>query len=146
MSNYPKYYIKNYYSDISYFSTSNFNHSNEINQSKTNVIYSKIPPITIKEQKFSNNNSNFNSFNNLISHSYLFITLGNNFLLFECCLDFYNWFRLFLHCWIRKWHPFLFIRSGFFCEVDFFEKIRFFYKINYIFVALSADFCQHISS
>ena len=41
------------------------------------------------------------------------ITLGNNFLLFECCLDFYNWFRVFLHCWIRKWHPFLSIRSGF---------------------------------
>ena len=40
------------------------------------------------------------------------ITLGNNFLLFKCCLDFYNWFSVFLHCWIRKWHPFLSIRSG----------------------------------
>ena len=45
------------------------------------------------------------------------ITLGNNFLLFECCLDFYNWFRVFLHCWIRKWHPFLSIRSGFFARL-----------------------------
>ena len=32
------------------------------------------------------------------------------FLLFECCLDFYKWFRVFLHCSIRKWHPFLSIR------------------------------------
>ena len=24
-----------------------------------------------------------------------YITLGNNFLYFECCLDFYNWFRVF---------------------------------------------------
>ena len=44
---------------------------------------------------------------------FLLITLGNNFLLFEFCLDFYNWFRVFLHCWIRKWHPFLSIRSDF---------------------------------
>ena len=36
---------------------------------------------------------------------------------FEYCLDFYNWFRGFLHCWIRKWHPFLFIRSGFFVRL-----------------------------
>ena len=33
----------------------------------------------------------------------------------------------------------------FFREVDL-EKIRPFDKINYIFVALSADFCRHISS
>ena len=43
------------------------------------------------------------------------ITLGNNFfLLFECYLDFYNWFRVILHCWIRKWHLFLSIRPGLF--------------------------------
>ena len=43
----------------------------------------------------------------------IIITLGNNFLLFEGCLDFYNWFGVFLHCWIRKMHPFLSIRSSF---------------------------------
>ena len=31
-----------------------------------------------------------------------------------------------------------------FCEVDL-KKIRSFDKIDYIFVALSVDFCQHIS-
>ena len=48
------------------------------------------------------------------------ITLDNNFLLFDCYLDFYNWFRVFLHCWIRKWHMFFSIRSGF--VLDWFEK------------------------
>ena len=38
---------------------------------------------------------------------------GIIFFLFESCLNFYNWFRVFLRCWIRKWHPFLSIRSGF---------------------------------
>ena len=52
------------------------------------------------------------------------ITLGNNFLLFECFLDFYNWFRVFFHCWIRKWHPFLSIRSGFWA----FEKNQIFWQ------------------
>ena len=45
------------------------------------------------------------------------ITLGNNFLLIECCLDFYNWFKVFLHSWIRKWDLFLSIRSGFFARL-----------------------------
>ena len=45
------------------------------------------------------------------------ITLGNNFLLFEYCLDFYKWLRVFLHSWIRKWHPFLSIRSGFYAKL-----------------------------
>ena len=57
-----------------------------------------------------------------ISH----ITLGKNFLLFECCLDFYNWFRVFLNSWIRKWHLFLSIRSGFFARL--FEKNQIFWQ------------------
>ena len=68
------------------------------------------------------------------------ITLGNNFLLFECCLDFYNWFRVFLHYWIRKRHPFLSIRSGFFAsliwkESDLLTKsITFLWHYQLIFV------------
>lgn len=50
---------------------------------------------------------------NLYSWMFYYITLVNNFLLSECCLDFYKWIRVFWHCWIRKWHPFLSIRSGF---------------------------------
>ena len=67
------------------------------------------------------------------------ITLGKIFLLFESCLDSYNWFRLFLHCWIRKWHLFLSIRSGFF-ERLIWKKSNLLTKIDYLFVALSAVF------
>ena len=55
------------------------------------------------------------------------ITLVNNFLLFDCCLDFYNWFWVFLHCWIRKWHPFLSIMSGYFARLIW-KKIQIFWQ------------------
>ena len=60
---------------MSYFSASNFNHYNEINQSKIYVIPSKITPKIINtQQKFTNINSNFDSFIKLISHSNLLFT------------------------------------------------------------------------
>ena len=52
------------------------------------------------------------------------ITLGNNFLHFQYSLDFYNVFKVFLHCWIRKWHPFVSIRSGF-CDNLIWKKFEF---------------------
>ena len=59
------------------------------------------------------------------------------FLLFECSLDFYNWFRVFLHNWIRKWHPFLSIRSGVF--------VRLIWKKNQILWQNRLHFCGIIS-
>ena len=61
------------------------------------------------------------------------ITLGNNFLLFECCLKFYNWFRVFLHCWVRKWHPFLCIRSGFWVMLIWKNRIFWFLLCDLVF-------------
>ena len=63
------------------------------------------------------------------------ITLVNNFLLFECCLDFCNWFWVFLHCWIRMWHPFLSVRSGFRAE----------FLKNQIFLQNLVSFCGIIN-
>ena len=85
------------------------------------------------------------------------ITLGNNSLISKCCLDFYKGFRVFLHCWIRKWHPFLPIRSGFCAKLiwkksDLVTKsLTFFWHYQLIFVNTyhpkyvfkRTMFCQH---
>ena len=68
--------------------------------------------------------------------------MQHSFLLFECSLDFYNCFRVFLLCWIRKCHPFLSIRSVFFFLRGWFEKksdlliksIKFLWHYQLIFV------------
>ena len=46
------------------------------------------------------------------------ITLGNNYLLFECCLDFYNWFRVFFTAELGNGIRFSPSCQGFFCVVD----------------------------
>ena len=69
------------------------------------------------------------------------ITLGNNFLHFECCLDFYDWFRVFVHYWMRKWHPFLSIRSGF--VPRWFEKNQILWQNRLHFCGIISWFFQH---
>lgn len=74
------------------------------------------------------------SFSNLKAYElglFIFILriLCTNFLLFACCLNFCNiLFSVLLHCWIRKWHQFPSIRSGF-CAKLFKKKSNLVIKV-----------------
>ena len=59
------------------------------------------------------------------------ITLGIFFLLFECCLDFYNWFWVFFAQLNKEMASVSLHQARFFCEVDLTKSITFFGIISW---------------